>query len=231
MTAHDGAMTIRCKSCAVRDRAVCAALDDRALAELSGIGRVRHLARGETLAWEGDEALACANLISGVIKLGASTADGREQTVELLYPADVVGRPYADETGFTATALTDAELCLFPRRGFERMIEAHPAMERILLARTLAALDDARRRMLTLGRRSAAERVAGMLIEMEGRLDARGRPFELPLTRGEMAEVLGLTIETVSRQLTRLTRAGTIALSGARGVAILDRRALEAETG
>ena len=224
-------MTTHCKTCAVRDRAICAGLDEQGLAELSRIGRIRHLARGETLAWEGDDSIACANLIAGVIKLGASTADGREQTVALLYPADVVGRPYAEETGFTATALTDAALCVFPRRGFERMLDTHPPMERMLLARTLTALDEARQRMLTLGRRSAAERVAGMLIEMSDRLEATGRTFQLPLTRGEMAEVLGLTIETVSRQLTRLKRAGTIALSGARGVAILDRDALEVEAG
>ncbi len=160
--------------------------------------------------------------------------DGREQIVGLLYPADFVGRVYADRLDFTITALTDAELCVFPRAPFEQVLHDHIRMERLLLQRTLTALDAARHRMLTLSRASAAEKVAGLLLDLTTRLAASGcrasptgpMTFDLPLTRGQIADVLGLTIETVSRQMTRLKTAGLIGLPGARAVTILDEAGL-----
>ncbi|NML06683.1 Crp/Fnr family transcriptional regulator [Sphingomonas sp. G-3-2-10] len=222
-----------CADCAVRDKALCGALNDAELEALNTLGRRRVLKRGETLIWAGEESAVCANLLSGVLKLAASTADGREQIVGLLYPADFVGKPYAGEAEFTVSAVSDAELCVFPRGPFEAVLEDHVRMERLLLQRTFAALEEARGRMLALGRLSASEKVAGFLLDMADRTGgcrATGFgpvTFDLPLTRGEMAEVLGLTIETVSRQLTKLKDAGTIALPGSRGVTIRDRQALE----
>lgn len=223
-----------CSDCAVRDRALCASLDDKELGALNALGQKRHLERGQTLQWAGEESLVCANLLSGVLKLSANTPDGREQVVGLLYPADFVGRPWAELADFTVTALGDAELCVFPRGPFERVLEDHARMERLLLQRTLAALDEARARMLTLARLSAREKVAGLLIDLADRAQGCRATafgpvtFDLPLTRGEMAEVLGLTIETVSRQLTKLKTEGAINLMGARGITIRDRGMLEA---
>lgn len=222
---------IICSDCAVRDRALCSSLSDAELESLNRIGRRHSVARGETLIWAGDETLSCANLLSGVLKLSATMADGREQIVGLLYPADFVGRPYAGHADFTVTALTDAALCVFPRKPFEQLLEDHARMERLLLQRTLAALDEARARMLTLGRKTAEERIAGFLIDMAARMGSAGdgrMMFELPLTRTEMADALGLTIETVSRQLSRLKAAGMIALPGGRVVEIVDATALRA---
>ncbi|UPG74010.1 Crp/Fnr family transcriptional regulator [Roseomonas gilardii subsp. gilardii] len=181
--------------------------------------------------------MLCANLLSGVLKLSAATADGREQIVGLLYPADFVGRPFAESAEHSITALTDAELCVFPRKPFEETLEGHARMERLLLRRTLAALDDARNRMLLLGRKTAEEKVASFLLDMAVHLAPEGAPkdarggravtFDLPLTRAQIADVLGLTIETVSRQMTRLKRAGLIDLPAGRLVTIRDREALE----
>ncbi|MFS2111274.1 Crp/Fnr family transcriptional regulator [Sphingomonas sp. Sphisp140] len=223
-----------CSDCAVRDRALCASLDDVELEVLNTLGQKRRLARGETLQWAGEESLVCGNLVSGVLKLSATTPDGREQVVGLLYPADFVGRPWAGTADFTITALGDVELCVFPRGPFERVLEDHVRMERLLLQRTLAALDEARGRMLTLARLSAREKLAGFLLDLADRshgcrATAFGPlTFDLPLTRGEIAEVLGLTIETVSRQLSKLKAEGAINLMGARGITIRDRTKLEA---
>lgn len=219
-----------CADCQVRDRSLCGSLDDRELVSLNAVGRRRALARGETLVWAGDEAAVCANLLSGVLKLSATMADGREQIVGLLYPADFVGRPYATEADHTVTALTDAELCVFPRKSFEAALEDHVRLERLLLRRTLAALEEARDRMLLLGRKTAEEKVASFLLDISRHLCACGQDaaagFDLPLTRAQIADVLGLTIETVSRQMTRLKRAGVIDLPAGRAVAIRDRAAL-----
>jgi len=216
----------------VRDQSLCGSLTDSELTTLNSIGRSRSLERGETLVWAGDDAMVCANLLSGVLKLSASTADGREQIVGLLYPADFVGRPFAEEAEHTITALTDVELCVFPRKGFETALENHVHMERLLLRRTLAALDEARARMLMLGRKTAEEKVSTFLLDMANHLArkscSRVVEFDLPVTRAQIADVLGLTIETVSRQLTKLKRDGLIDLPSGRRVAIRNRQALAA---
>lgn len=224
-----------CSDCAVRDKSLCGALSNDELGALNRIGQRRKVARGETVIWAGDESLICANVLHGILKLSASTSDGREQTVGLIYPADFLGRPFARQAGFMVTALTDAELCVFPRGQFEGVLRDHVRMERMLLERTFAALEDARARMLTLARRTAEERIAGFLLDMADRVGNAGcraadnapLTFDLPLTRGQIAELLGLTIETVSRQLTRLKGAGVIALPGTRAVTIRDRATLQ----
>ena len=223
-----------CTDCTVRDQALCGSLTDQELGALNALGQKRRVARGQTVVWAGDESVICANLLSGVLKLVAATADGREQIVGLLYPADFVGQPYADRVDFSIVALTDSELCVFPRLAFQRVLEDHARMEHLLLQRTLRALSEARTRMLTLARTSAEERIAGFLLDMAARAatsGCRAAPdgavtFDLPLTRGQIADVLGLTIETVSRQLTKLKGAGVIVLPGGRAVTIANRDAL-----
>jgi CRP/FNR family transcriptional regulator len=207
--------------------------------DLNRIGRRRRLAPGETLAWAGERAETCGNVLSGALKLTAATGDGREQTVGTLYPADFIGRPHADQTEFTVTAMTASEICTFPRLPFERVLDDHAQLERQLMKRAFAALSNARVQMLTLSRRTAAEKVAGFLLEMAERTDTpacralSGGPvtFDLPLNRGQIADLLGLTIETVSRQFTRLKLAGIVALPSMRGVTIRDEPALRALAG
>ena len=224
-----------CADCTVRRISLCGALADPELAALNQIGRRRYLRRGETLAWSGEANNSCANLLSGVLKLTASTPDGREQAVGIQYPADFVGQPFADTQEFTITAVSDAELCVFPRIPFERILEEHAQLERQLLLRTLGMLGDSRRQMLMLGRHSAQEKVAGFLLdcgsragEQASRASATGPlTFDLPMTRGEMAELLGLTIETVSRTLTRFEREKMLAIVTG-GVRLLDSPRAEA---
>ena len=117
-------MTEVCSDCAVRDSALCAALNDEQLLQLNRLGRRQRVVRGETVQWTGDESLVFANIIDGVLKLSTSTADGREQIVGLLYPADFLGRLFAVRVDYDATALTDAELCVFPRKAFEAALAA-----------------------------------------------------------------------------------------------------------
>lgn len=188
--------------------------------------------------WEGDDSSLVANVIDGVLKLSTSTADGREQIVGVVYPSDFIGRPFGTKTQHSVTALSDAQVCLFTRSAFDEFARSHPELEHKLLQRTLTELDRARHWMLLLGRKSAGERVATFLLEMANRLVDSGctgpdrvERFELPLTRQQMADLLGLTIETVSRQLTKLRQAGIIDLPDRRTVIILDHDAMEAEAG
>ncbi len=217
----------------MRDSALCASLADHELEALNSIARRKTVSRGQVFVWEGEASSVCANIVAGVMKVTSSTADGREQIVGLLFPGDFVGQPFRAETSLTVTALSDADLCIYPRRSFETVLDDHARLERTLLKRTMSALDDARARMLSLGRKSAEERVAGFLLEMADRCTEGdvGDSFDLPLTRGQMADILGLTIETVSRQLTNLKREGLIALLAGRGVTILNRAGLEGRAG
>lgn len=223
-----------CEQCVVRNQAICAALspEDRDL--LGREGRTQHVPRGRTLIWEGEDAHQVANVMEGVLKLTTATRDAREQILGLVYPADFIGRPFNARSQHSVTALVDSRVCLFPRKAFERFAHDHPELERQLLGRTLDDLDRARRWMLLLGRKSAAERVASFLLELSNRLAESGcrntaplDRIELPLDRQEIADVLGLTLETVSRQFSALRADAVIALPSPRSIAILDRPALQ----
>ncbi len=229
-----------CDTCVVRNRAICAALDGGEVALLNQIGRRRDLAPGELLMWEGEDSVLVANVVEGVLKLSTGTEDGREQIVGVVYPSDFIGRPFGATSGHGVTALTQAKVCVFSRRDFDKFAREHPALEHKLLQRTLGELDRTRRWMLLLGRKSAGEKLATFLLEMSERLVDPGcdtQPdlplsrFALPFSRQQVADVLGLTIETVSRQFTRLKADGLIDLPSRREVVILNRAGLMAEAG
>jgi CRP/FNR family transcriptional regulator, anaerobic regulatory protein len=224
-----------CSTCLVRNRAICAALDNQEIGSLNAIGRTRTLRAGQPLIWEGDDALMVANVIEGVLKLSTGTGDGREQIVGIVYPSDFIGRPFGATAPHSVTALTDARVCTFNRSDFDRFAREHPSLEHKLLERTLTELDRARHWMLLLGRKTAPEKIASFLLEMSQRLAGEGcsvplgptTHFVLPFGRQQIADILGTTIETVSRQLTRLERDGVIALPSRREIEIRDRGRLE----
>ncbi|AOW23361.1 hypothetical protein AVM11_17030 [Sphingomonas melonis TY] len=220
-------LPLRCAACAARDMALCDGLDETALAALHQIGRRRRLRAGQAFGWFGDRASSCANLISGVLKVSRVEADGGIQIVGLLYPGDFVGTLFADRSADTIAALSEADLCVYPRRALEEMLVRHPAAGRLLLRRTLATLGEVRRWMPMLARARADARVAALLLDMARRCAADGEDmFRLPLSRGAMAEALGLVVETVSRHMTEFQQDGLIALSGLRGVRLIDRTRL-----
>ena len=190
--------------------------------------------------WEGEDSVLVANVVEGVLKLSTGTEDGREQIVGVVYPSDFIGRPFGATSGHRVTALTQAKVCVFSRRDFDKFARDHPALEHKLLQRTLGELDRTRRWMLLLGRKSASEKLATFLLEMSERLVDPGcdtepdlplSRFVLPFSRQQVADVLGLTIETVSRQFTRLKADGLIDLPSRREVVILNRAGLMAEAG
>lgn len=224
-----------CDECAVRDHAICSTLGLDEREQFIRLGRQMNVPNGQTLMWEGDESMLVANVVEGALMLSTSTSDGREQIVGVVYPSDFIGRPFGSESPHNVTALTDSRVCLFSRSTFDGFAREHPGMEHRLLRRTLDELDRARKWMLLLGRKSARERIASFLLDISRRLShaqaedncAPLDRFSLPLDRQQIANVLGLTIETVSRQLSELKRMKVIALPDRRTVEILDRSQLE----
>lgn len=225
-----------CSTCVVRNRAICASLETDELQLLGKLGRKRTIKRGETLQWEGDLAPVVANIINGVLKLSVNLQDGREQIVSVMYASDFIGRPFGKESPYRVTAMTDAEVCVFPRSSFDSFAGEHPDLQNKLLQRTLDELDRAREWMTLLGKKSATERIATLLIELSDRLSIDGCSpntvhldrFELPMDRRQISDILGLTIETVSRQFTRIRTEGIIDLPDRRTVVIKDRDRLKA---
>ncbi|WP_413469452.1 Crp/Fnr family transcriptional regulator [Qipengyuania gaetbuli] len=224
-----------CQACAVRNRAICADLDDEEIGLLNAIGRRKRLRAGEQLLWEGDEAIIVANVVEGVLKLSTQTADGKEQILGMVYPSDFLGRPFGETTPYGVEALSDAQVCVFRRADFDRFAREHPRLEHKLLERTLAELDRARRWMVLLGRMNAEQKLATYLVETAERLLPANcdetklgdeRTLTLPLSRQQMADVLGLTIETVSRHISKLKKEGLIDLPGRRELTINSLKAL-----
>lgn len=221
-----------CADCPVRDQAVCAALDDAELAELSRIGDHRRYRRGETIFAAGDDNIACATLISGAAKLSAVDADGVERIVALVHPAGFLGQLFAAPTELEAVALTETRLCLFPRAGFERLMADHPKLLRAILERTQAELEASRALVRLIGRREVKARLEGLLLALARAASpspcGMAEEFDLILSREEMASLIGTTIESVSRRLSELERDGIIERKGARRLAIREVAALEA---
>jgi CRP/FNR family transcriptional regulator len=218
--------SLHCDTCAVRGRAACAALSDSERAELALLGHHRTLERGETLFAAGDDNELCATLISGVLKVGNVDPDGTEHIVSLIHPAGFAGELFAPSAHHDVVALTASELCVFPRPQYERALQRFPDLGRALLRRSSQDLMESRALLAAVTGRTAQQRVAGFLMGLaRAANDTECHPaaeFDLVLTRGEIASLLGLTIETVSRQLTKLEKDGVIRRKGARGIQLED---------
>jgi CRP/FNR family transcriptional regulator len=228
----------RCRLCAVRNLAVCGAMSDDQIAQLNRIAHRRFVPAGHTIISDQEPASFFANIISGTVKLTKTTADGRQQIVGLLFPPDFLGRAFSRNNLYFAEAATDVEICVFPNDRFEALVADHPELQHRLFAKTLDELDAAREWMLLLGRKTAEEKVASILLILAARAERirsdgeqAAVSFEIPLTRADLADHLGLTIETVSRQMTRLRAMRVIAMTNARQIAISDMPRLAALAG
>ncbi|WP_309602274.1 Crp/Fnr family transcriptional regulator [Sphingomonas sp.] len=221
-----------CATCAVRERAACAALSGAERRELARIGRRRTLRKGEAIFAAGEDNGSCATLISGALKIASYGADGTERILSLVHPAGFVGEMFTAIAHHDVVALADSELCLFNRDQYEAAVDRFPALAKALLRRSGEDLFEARSLVELQARRSSKARVAGFLLAMADAASHSpchpAEAFDLPLSRGEMAGLLGLTIETVSRQLTALERDGAIVRDGARGIRIKDAARLRA---
>ncbi len=225
------ASSLACDTCPVRDRAACSALNRNERAQLAEIGRHRDVKRGETVMASGDDNIACATLISGALKIASYDSEGTERILSLVHPAGFVGEMFAPVANHDVVALSDSRLCVFSRHDYENAVTRFPALATALLRRSAADLFETRSLIDLMGRRSAESRVAGLIMAFASAAsDSPCHPaarFDLPLTRGEMAGLLGLTIETVSRQISRLEKRGLIQRVGARGIEIRDTLALQ----
>lgn len=236
--AHELLASQDCASCPIRHRAVCARCDEDELAQLNAIKFYKTYAAGQTIAMRGDALDIVASVVAGTATLERVIEDGRTQMVGLLLPSDFIGRPGRGTLQYDVTAVSEVTLCCFQRKPFEALLVDVPNLQKRLLEMALDELDAARDWMLLLGRKTAREKIASLLmliakrtVHPDGKVMGDLTRLELPISRETMANFLGLTIETVSRQFTGLRKDGVIELDGTRIVRIPDLEGLLFETG
>ncbi len=228
-------MSLACDTCPVRDSAACAVLTEEEREALSAAGRTRTLERGEMLFAAGDDKAACATLVSGALKVCAVDEHGNEQILSLVHPSGFIGELFAPFAHHDVVALTQSTLCTFARADMNRAIDDYPELARALLRRSQEDLLATRSLLELTAHASAETRLAALLhdfaVAASDTSCHMARHFELPLTRGEIANMLGLTIETVSRKLKELEETGAVARKGKRGIDVLDPALLQALSG
>jgi CRP/FNR family nitrogen fixation transcriptional regulator len=174
---------------------------------------------------EGDPAEKLYRLQSGAVRLTKLLADGRRQIAGFCLPGEFFALEAGDLHRFSAEAIVDSRLLVFPRRALQTRAASDATLAAALWRMTGACLERAQDHMLLLGRKTALERLATFLLDLAARTE-RADLVELPMARQDIGDFLGLTIETVSRCFSQLERAGVIALPRAREVRLLDRRRL-----
>lgn len=221
-------------------RAISGSVGPETLYALERIASIREFSAGSTIIPAGDPAGIVGTVLSGIVKLTKILPDGRMQVVGLLFPSDFIGRAFSEAWPFSADAATDVRLCTFDRVEFDKLLMATPELEHQLLVATLDELDAARDWMLLLGCKTAEEKVASFLMFVSKRGDQLGsahgasgglREFELPISRSDMAAYLGTTVETISRQITRLKTKNIIRLTNTHHFVVPDMDRLAAAAG
>ena len=218
-----------CTACDIRHLSICAVLNPDELKRLDEIVTRMVVEVRETIFSEADPADYLFNVTGGAVKVYKLLADGRRQITGFFFPGDFLGLAHLNKYAYTAEAIEEVRLCCFSRRKLEKMLELYPKLERRLLQSASNELASAQDQMLLLGRKTARERIATFLLALSERAKRQGRSGErvsLPMSRGDIGDYLGLTMETVSLTFTRFKNDGKVELTGARQVTLRDRQAL-----
>ncbi len=218
-----------CAGCEARHIGLCDALADEDLHFLASVARQSTVSRGQSFAVEGDSARYFFNINHGTAKLHKDLPDGRRQITGFVGAGDFVGLAADDRYTFSAEAIDEVRLCRFDRVEMRNVFSRFPALERRLLDVASHELIVAQEQMLLLGRKSAIERLASFIDSWSRRAMMCGAPragLRLPMTRTDLADYLGLTIETVSRVLTALRKQGVIDVTPDHNISVARPQAL-----
>ncbi len=199
-------------------------------AESEAAGKRMSFGRGSEVFAEGDASDYFYKVVSGTIRTAKLLSDGRRQIDAFHLAGDIFGLETGEEHRFTAEAVDEVVVEAYRRGRFGSLLQDNPAFGEKLMSSMLSSLERAHNHMVLLGRKTAQEKIASFLLEMAGRLDRDGKAerFELPMQRTDIADHLGLTIETVSRTLTQMVRDGLIKLAATgRTIVLADKAGLQ----
>jgi CRP/FNR family transcriptional regulator len=211
----------QCGDCDARHIGMCDALSDADMGFLARVAQRVQIPAGKTFIEEGSEANYFYDLTQGDVRVYKSLADGRRQITGFMGVGHFLGLAIDGKYAFSAEAMNDVQLCRFNRPALQGVFAEFPAIERKLLDVATHEMVVAQEQMLLLGRKTAVERVASFLISWAARLeltnaaDMANTPFTmaLPMNRTDLADYLGLTIETISRSFAKMKRDGLIDFS------------------
>ncbi|CAA7611487.1 Transcriptional activatory protein AadR [Candidatus Terasakiella magnetica] len=216
----------RCRNCdIVREVAFCADLAHDEVKRLAAVRCHAALPASFTVFREGDPVDHVYSISNGAVKLYKLLPDGRRQIIGFLFSGDMFGLGVDGGYCYTAETITPTQLCRFTNRKLDMLMDEIPRIERRMFSMAVKDLVAAQEQMLLLGRKTAREKVATFLVKLASRASRTGDPIPaqvaLPMSRADIADYLGLTIETVSRTFTQLRRDAIIDLP-ASGHAVLN---------
>ncbi len=187
----------------------------------------RHFARNETIFSEGDSADSVYRIVSGTVRICRHTSDGRRNIPEFLLPGDLLGFLECADQPTTAEAVTEVTLICYPRIRFDRLAESSAAVRARLFCHLSASLLEAQHHLFVLGCQCAKERVASFLLRLADRMDVfQGDRLDLAMGRQDIADHLGLTIETVCRAIAALRGDGVVTVPNSHQLILTDMAAL-----
>lgn len=220
-----------CNSCALNPVCLPLSVNEADLDQLESIiERRRPLTRGSTLFRQGDTFEALYAVRSGAIKTCLTPADGDEHITGFYLPGEIVGLDSLgrDQHGCSAIALESTTYCAIPFAQLETLALKLPGLQHHLFKLLSTEIHSDQQLLLLLGKRSAEARIAAFLLALASRQKRRHLSesrFHLPMSRTDIANHLGLAIETVSRVLTRLQQTGVLEVDG-KDIEVLDREQL-----
>ena len=191
------------------------------------LGTSFNYARDEEIYGEGEDAQFVYKIVTGAVRTIKIMRDGRRQIGRFYLPGEFLGLERGEQHHMTAEAVTDSKILLFKRRQVEALAHRNMDAAREMWLVTADHLRHAEDHLLLLGRKTALERLAAFLIEMDIGHGSSGL-FELPMSRRDIADYLGLTLETVSRGFSEFQKKRALELSGARHVDLRNRALLNA---
>lgn len=221
--------SLPCGRCVARASTLCASLADDDMHRLYALATGQHFEAGGLLLRQEGPADHVFSLRSGHANVFRLTADGKRQILAFLFPGDFVGFTSEDNHHYGVAAITPVEACRFDRTALETLIEEFPQMDRKLRFTLTRAMDASFELLFTLGRKDALQKVASFLWYISYRQRKLGQPdnpVHLPMRRADIADFMGLTVETVSRAMTLLRQRDAIRLPSAYAVEIVDMHRL-----
>jgi CRP-like cAMP-binding protein len=198
------------------------------LGALDQTGTLLQFVQNQTIFSEGEPVNQAYKIISGVVRLCKHLPDGRRQIAQFLFPAEYFSFVAIGDHGFCAEAVVDVRLLAFPHKHIERLCRENPDLRARLFEMLSQRVRDIQNHLTIIGRQTAKERVAAFMLLLGERFGHGGPRIDVPMSRYDIADYLGLTMETVSRTLSLLKTAGIIAVPSSHQLELLNLPALRA---
>lgn len=221
-----------CEGCSSQHISLCNVLDGDELKKFSKISTDYQKKAKQVICCEDEESEYIYNIRSGAVRISKMLSDGRRQITGFLFAGDFFGLSCKDKYSFTAEAITEVNICRFPRAKIMEAFREFPALGERVFDMTRTELDSTHDQMLLLGRKTAREKLCSFLLNLRDKSSRLNKSHkndvEIPMSRSDIADFLGLTVETISRQFTNLHKLDLIKLDGAHKVFLKNPEALSA---